>query len=224
MHYNSWVRGYKYDILFQLYGLHEALALGFALNISRRGLKDLTLQQPREKYCSSRYRSQKTSAEVKLSFMIKKLTTQCSWKASEWVQCLAALIDCILAVLRSYWLGTWLGSLSHRYALLPICNPRTSQRVHYFASLDMYRIEPYMRALNCGFWGCLRVLESIAFVSEYCVLRIAYCNCVARQRGKNYQSSQIRNTMQSKGSSTDPFRGGPQSCLPQMLILTEMSF
>ena len=116
--------------------------------------------------------------------MIKKLTTQCSWKASEWVQCLAALIDCILAVLCSYWLGTWLGSLSHRYALLPICNPRTSQRVHYFASLDMYRIEPYMKALNCGFWGCLRVLESITFVSEYCVLCIAYCNCVARQRGK----------------------------------------
>jgi len=55
---------------------------------------------------------------------------------------------------------------------------------------------------------CLTVsegLQSISVAFEHCVLRVVVAYCVARQRGKNYQSSQLRNITGSKGRLDIPF-------------------
>ena len=48
-------------------------------------------------------------------------------------------------------------------------------------------------------------LQSISIVFEHCVLRVVVAYCVARQHGKNYQFSQLRNITGSKRRLDIPF-------------------
>jgi len=56
----------------------------------------------------------------------------------------------------------------------------------------------------------------------YCVLHtaIVWLGSVA----KTINLHSYGTPYNQKGISTDPFCGGPRSCLPQILILTEISF
>jgi len=53
--------------------------------------------------------------------------------------------------------------------------------------------------------SCIHLVQSISVAFEHCVLRVVVAYCVARQRCKNYQFSQLRNITESKGRLDIPF-------------------
>jgi len=72
------------------------------------------------------------------------------------------------------------------------------QKICGLLSYSVIYLHPYSLILN-------HQVQSISVAFEHCVLRVVVAYCVARQRGKNYQFSQLRNITGSKGRLNIPF-------------------